>query len=260
MRKYVIAILFLFTCISVVEAQRWRLQRYRVFFGAGFSNYFGDIGGTAADNNYLGFADVGINTTYSSFHFGALYKLQQNLDVKLNVNHAILRGSDLGSRNEIRNLSFNSTLWEVSGQVNYIFYSGLSSGGGLFSRRGLRGSQPHLNMHVFVGLGGAHYDASLGSEQAVQERLAIGHPGEMDKQTGLTAVIPAGVGLSYLLGNFWELGFELGGRYTFTNSLDGFASHYGTRNDIYYFSTLQLIYRMRSDRRGRPQLELFRKY
>ena len=259
MKKYIVIALLLFTCISVVEAQRWRLQRYRVFFGGGASNYFGDIGGAATEKNYLGLADVATNTTHSSYHLGVLYKLQEKWDVKLNVNHAIIRGSDEGSRVENRGLSFNSKLWEVSGQANYIFFSPRvgRGGGGVFSKTGMGVSGQRLNFHVFAGAGLTHYNvSSLGPEQVLTARREE----EIKDPTGITAVIPAGLGVSYVVSNFWEIGMELGGRYTFTNSLDGFSSYYGNHNDIYYITTLQIVRRIRSDRRGVPQFELFRKY
>ncbi len=260
MKRYIVIALLFFTCISVVEAQRWRLQRYRVFFGAGASNYFGDIGGAATEKNYLGIADVGLNTTYISYHFGVLYKLQEDWDVKLNVNQVILRGSDEGSRVENRGLSFNSKLWEVSVQANYIFFSprvGRGGGGGVFSRTGMGVSGQRLNFHVFAGAGLTHYNVnSLGPE----EMLKVRRDEEIKNPKGITTVIPVGIGVSYVMSNFWEIGMELGGRYTFTNALDGFASHYGNHDDIYYVTTLQIIRRIRSDRRGVPQFELFRKY
>ena len=60
--------------------------------------------------------------------------------------------------------------------------------------------------------------------------------------------------LKYIIDSKWVLGFELGGRFTSTDFLDGFSPLTSNFNDVYYFTVLNLIYKIKTDRRGFPIL------
>jgi len=52
----------------------------------------------------------------------------------------------------------------------------------------------------------------------------------------------------------WNIGFELGGRFTLTDYLDAFTSQWSKANDFYYFATFHIIYKLDTSRKGWPVL------
>lgn len=63
-------------------------------------------------------------------------------------------------------------------------------------------------------------------------------------------VVPFGVGIKIDLSEYWNIGLELGGRYTFTDYLDG-TSHAGdpSSNDWYFLTGASVFYRLKDSMR-----------
>lgn len=248
---------------STADAQRWKLLRYRLHFGVSSANYFGDIGGAMTESNLLGIKDVDLNHIGLNFHAGGAYKITKFIDVKANLNYGRFSGSDKHSKNENRGLSFKSTVFEPSVQVNYYYYStGERSSGRIFSRRGMLNNYAKTNLYFFAGLGGAFYSPKI-EEDLVQERQhnlqnkpdAVN---EFNLSPGATLVVPLGLGAVYNISSSWEFGLEIGARLTLTDYIDGFSSYYSDDiNDIYYLTTFSAIYRIKTKRNGWPQFDFF---
>jgi hypothetical protein len=49
-----------------------------------------------------------------------------------------------------------------------------------------------------------------------------------------------------------NFGLEVGGRYTFSDYLDGYTSQYSKSNDVYYFLNLTVTYKPKMGRNGLP--------
>ncbi len=247
-----IRILSIFTLVLFLigvqdaDAQRWKLKRYRLYFGAGSANYFGDIGGAATPSNMMGLKDIQFQYTRPVIHVGALYKVMQALDVKYSINYGTMTGSDVGSKNDKRNLSFASSFFETSLQINYSFLRiGGSKGGGIFSRRGMLNDYSALNIYGFVGAGLLYFNPNT----TALNPKTLSKIGEF---TNTTLVAPAGLGVYYVLSSSLEIGLEVGGRFTLSDYLDGYTSKFSKSYDIYYLTMLNAIYRIKTDRRGRP--------
>ena len=74
------------------------------------------------------------------------------------------------------------------------------------------------------------------------------------KKSGLTAVIPVGVGVNLIYSTYLNFGLELGGRYTFSDSIDGYTSSYSKSNDKYFFLNFTLTYKIKTLENGLPSL------
>jgi hypothetical protein len=68
-----------------------------------------------------------------------------------------------------------------------------------------------------------------------------------------------GLGFKYVMSSNLSIGAEFGGRLTTTDWLDGYApniihngSNYSKAQDIYYFAVFNVIYRIKTSRRGLP--------
>ena len=74
-------------------------------------------------------------------------------------------------------------------------------------------------------------------------------------------VFPAGIGVKYNYSKRWDLGAEVGLRYTFTDLLDGYSDPYwGDYNDYYYLISVKAIYKIRAGRNGLPTLKKYGLY
>jgi hypothetical protein len=69
---------------------------------------------------------------------------------------------------------------------------------------------------------------------------------------GFSAVIPGGLGATLIYTPNINFGLELGGRYVFTDYLDGFTSQYSSANDVYYFLNFTFTYKLKSGPHGLP--------
>lgn len=252
MKKLVFLITLCGLFISSVDAQRWKLRRYEGIIGIGSTNIFGDIGGTADASNLLGLKDIRIAETRPSFYAGIRYKVEEDMALKLNIIYGIGTGKDEGSRNEHRELSYSTNLIETSIQYEYYFLKEdrrLKSAA-VFNRRGMINNYAKIAMYAFGGLGGIYFNPKLdGPPQQINADYHI-----VDGYSKFNLSLPIGLGLKYTIDDKISIGFELGGRYTLSDYVEGFSTEFSKNNDVYYFSNVTFIYKARTDRRGRPIL------
>lgn len=247
--KKLLFILFLFSVISNSSfSQKWKLTRYEAFIAVGAANYFGDIGGSAEKSNWYGVRDISITGTRPSLMVGARYKIKQDLNIKLTLSGLMLSGKDGGSKNEHRGFDFSSYGFEHTMQVEYAFIAEeiRQRSFALFNRRGMLNNFSKKSIYVFGGLGGLLvrpvFNGTPSKVDMIQEKFIY------------TATFPIGVGLKMIYNNSIALGVEFGGRYTLTDYLDGMTSTYSNFNDIYYFTSVNLVYRIKTSRKGYPIL------
>ncbi|HYX06560.1 MAG TPA: DUF6089 family protein [Bacteroidales bacterium] len=251
MRKYLIlSIVLIFIGSGLSRAQRWKLKRYEVMFGVGSANYFGDIGGTPDQTNLFGLKDVELGNTRPSVIVGVRYKVEQNISVKFTFLYGNITGQDAGSRNYERDLSFSSPLYEPSIQVEYYFIPEEKKfrSAALFNRRGMINNYSRLSAYAFAGAGAVFFNPVLSGD------LSNRAPEEYTGYGKTTLAVPLGIGIKYVFDENWSMALDLGGRWTATDYLDGFASVWSKNNDVYYFSVLQMVYKIKTDRRGRPMI------
>jgi hypothetical protein len=228
---------------ATTRAQVWKMKRYEAIVGIGTSNYFGDIGGYSRGENALGLKDISIASTRPSIYLGARYKVYEVIAVKLNLIVAFLSGSDEGKQNDARNLKFSATIFEPSLQVEYSFLKEKGSQSYLMMKgKGVTSFRSSISSYVFLGIGGGFFWPKA------KENLTNF---DLDYNKA-TLVVPMGLGLKYGLNTNWSIGFELGGRLTTTDYLDGYTSSYSDANDIYYFGVINLVYKIRTSRTGWP--------
>ena len=249
MKKSIFLIIVMVFTVSASFGQRWKLRRYEASFGIGSTNIFGDVGGTADENNLFGLKDIRFGETRPSLHAGLRYKITQSMAVNINLNYGYGIGDDEGSRNNDRGYTFRTSIFEPS--VQYEFYiipeEKRTKSAAIFNRRGMINNYSKIGVYMFGGIGGAIFNPALEGAESRSAEETSGY--------GTFAVaIPAGLGLKYTVDDRWLVGFELGGRYTLTDWLDGFnpTVEANTANDIYWFSSVSAVYRLKTDRTGVP--------
>jgi len=137
-----------------------------------------------------------------------------------------------------------------------LFGSGARSFGSnaLFNRRGMINNYGESYFYVFSGIGGI---MSKSKVTDVNGDEVIGNPSYYNN-LNWGIVIPAGLGYKRSMNAYVDLAIEVGGRFSFTDKIDGYkhatASDY---NDKYITTTVKAVYKIRNDRRGRPILSRY---
>jgi hypothetical protein len=233
-------------------AQKWKLTRYELHFGLGTTNVFGDIGGTADANNLLGFKDIKIKETGLSIYAGGRYKLKMNQAVKINLIFGFAQGSDLESKNADRMFSYKTSILELSGQYEYYFITEdrSYSAANLYNRRGMINNFSRIALYGFGGFGGVLCFPKF----THNGRLPIPSIEQYENSTKFAPIIPIGIGAKMAYNKYWSIGFEFGRRFAFTDYLDGFTTSFSKAKDTYYFAVFHLVYKIETDRFGKPLL------
>jgi opacity protein-like surface antigen len=243
--KIIILALGLVFTVSAMHAQKWKLRRYEAIAGIGTAHYFGDIGGTADENNLFGLKDIELFNTRPSIYLGARYKIRQNIAVKTNFIFGMLKGDDEGSKNNERNFAFTTNIFEPSAQVEFSIISEEQKfrSTAMFNKQGMLNNYSQFNVYGFAGIG-----AVMAWPKAKKDFVDRYDPDH--SKVGLA--FPLGVGVKYIFSSSLSVGLEFGGRITTTDYIDGYTSQYSEANDIYYFAVFNAIYRLKTSRNGLP--------
>ena len=232
--------LLLVTIIPLnLHSQSWRTMPWEIQAGVGSANYFGDIGGSAAENNWFGLRDIQILRSRITGQVGGRYNYSNHFSFSGTLALGWLSGNDAGGPNDARGYVFNTIIFEPMARAEYYPLRDLQMGSGL-DRRGMVRNYATLSAYVWTGLGAVIYGVMPNDAlEARRERDNIEHG-------FMTGVLPLGVGVKIGIMNVVDLGIELGGRWSFNDYLDGFTSPTATSNDIYYLTTINLVYRLKS--------------
>ncbi|HEX2967875.1 MAG TPA: hypothetical protein VHO46_02135 [Bacteroidales bacterium] len=250
--KRPVLILFLscsILCLRVADAgaQLWKMRRFEVSAGVGPSFFFGDIGGFSRGDNILGFKDLSFLQTRYNLNVSMKYRVLEDLNVRFSMSMANLKANDSRGSNEGRKIESSISLLEPALIGEFYFIKNKNENSYLFSRgqAGFRRFVNSLDVYAFTGFGGASYSVK-GNEKL--ESLAT-------EKSGFTTVIPIGAGANFIFSPDVDFGVELGGRFTFSDYLDGYTSQYSSANDVYYFLNFTFTYKMRTGSNGWPTLK-----
>lgn len=232
-------ILLMIYWLSADGQYRRRYKTYQIHGGIGAANVFGDLGGAAVRDNWYGLKDIQFSQTRPTFYVGGRMDLNEQFSGKLNLFAGMTAGKDAGSINDVRNYTYSGWLFELSGQIEWNFWSPQQSLGTLLSqKRGLRGAQMRTRLYLFVGAGAAYAMAEVETNGKDLSN------GEYLKDNSIALTIPYGLGVTTDLSPFWALGVEIGRRNTTSDYLDGISTDWSKANDTYYFTTLHAIYKI----------------
>jgi hypothetical protein len=248
MKRSIIIILALLLAVPFSQGQLWKMRRWEVEAGIGPSLFFGDIGGFSRNKNLLGFRDLSYLQTRFDINASLRYRLTRQLNARINLAGGILHATDTRGSNEDRSLEATTTFYEAALLGEFYFIKNKAETSYLFLRG--RGRRPlvtlltSLDIYAFTGVGGLNYSVK-GNEALKDKGYETG---------GITAVIPGGIGATLIYNPNLNFGVELGGRYTFTDFLDGYTSQFSKANDVYYFLNFIVTYKLKSGPHGLPRL------
>ncbi len=208
--KIFIILFFLFLGVSLsANAQKfWRRSEIGVLVGG--STYMGDL------NDMSPFSQP-------SFAGGLLYRytINQRLVAKADALYGGMKGGN-PDVNEKRNLSFNSYLFEFSGQMEYNFLPYYT------------GTRFWWSPYIFAGLGFCTFNpkatAPDGTTYNLRDLTTEGQTSsaypDRTQYSLVQLAIPMGIGFKFSLSKFVSMGVEYGLRLTFSDYLDDVSTTY----------------------------------
>jgi hypothetical protein len=243
-RFCIYSILLVLMIPGKVEGQRWRLQRYEAGIGLGTTHPFMDIGSEADALKSLQLSDTRI---MDAPHIG--YKLLEDFTVKLDLNYLMIGGADADTR--ARSFSYTSHCFEPVLRVDYNIVGGAKELGvsAKFNKRGMINNYGASQVYVFVGGGGILSKAKV---RDVDGEEVLDNPYYHNNLTG-GFVLPAGIGYKLVIDAYFDFSFEIGGRFTTTDRIDGYWNVEASQfNDRYIPTNFKAIYKISNDRWGVP--------
>jgi hypothetical protein len=221
------------------------MKRYEAVAGIGPTFFFGDIGGYSKTKNILGLKDMSFRQTRFNLNLNIKYRITADINARLSLAYGFLHATDTRGSNEGRGFEAAISIFEPALIGEYYFIKNRSERSYLFTK-GRNGSGngllKSLDFYVFTGIGGLSYSIK-GNDKLVAHGIDPG---------GFTAVIPGGLGTTLVYTPNFSFGLELGGRYTFTDNLDGYTSQYSSSKDVYYFFNFTITYKMKTGSNGLP--------
>jgi hypothetical protein len=231
--------------VQISNGQLWKQKRYEAVFGLGTTQFFGDIGGYSKTINILGIKDISFMQTRFNVSAGMRYKILKDLNVKFNLTYGMLHATDNRGSNETRGMEARISIFEPTLTGEYYFIKSRLENSYLFGKNrnvNLKDFFSAIELYAFTGIGGLSYNVK-GNDKLI----AAGQ-----KHSGFTSVIPVGLGLNLLFKPNYNFGVEFGGRYAFSDYLDGYTSQYSSSNDVYYFFNFTFTYKILTARNGLP--------
>lgn len=231
--------------ITDVQAQLWKQRRIEVIGGVGPSLFFGDVGGFSPSENVLGLKDMSFRQTRFNLSGSLRYRVLSDLSVRLSFSGGVLRATDNRGSNVTRSMEASTLLFEPAMIGEFYFIKNKTENSYLFSKGQLhkiKNIAQALDFYAFTGVGGAAYSVS---GNAILESRGLKHE-------GFTTIIPIGVGSTIIFSPNINFGLEVGGRYSFSDYLEGYTSQYSSSNDVYYFMSFNIIYKMKTRSNGLP--------
>jgi hypothetical protein len=245
MKKAVFTFIFLFILLSYTDAQLWKMRRFESSFGLGPSQLFGDIGGKGNIRGAAGFLDLKFSRMRYQFNGDLRFRVTQDISARLSLTYAGLTSSDAKGSNVERGYESSTSILETALLGEYYFIKNKAESSYLFSkgqRPSFRGIFKSLDFYAFTGFGGASFNVKPNAKLNLLNQ----------KSSGFTPVVPVGIGTCLVFSPNLNFGAELGGRFSFTDYLDGYSSTYSKSNDVYYFLNFTVTYKLKTGLNGLP--------
>lgn len=185
-----------------------QLNFIKLVGGIGVANYYGDL----CDN-----FECYVYRPNTSI--GAYFRYNYTWSFRAEVNYFRMYGSDVGTDNYRRNLSFRSNNFEVSAVAIYDIFK--------YNRNYL--TRQKIAPYVFAGVGMLYFEPQgelNGQWYNLRKRQTEGV-----KYMPYTVTIPFGGGLRYKLSPLTDISFEVGYRKSFSDRIDDVSTTYVAYTD-----------------------------
>lgn len=241
--KKLYALLFITLILpGIVDAQRyksrWKAYRSEVHFGAGPSNFLGELGGADQIGTDF-FRDLEINQTRLSIAAGLRYKLTQMFALNTKFTYGKVTGDDALTKEffrNYRNLNFKTNIYELSTNLEIAFIR--EQVGHRYRLRGVRGQRGfEMSAYGFIGAGLFYFKPKGQAGEEWVDLRELGTEGQGISNTRspyskFQFCIPLGIGVKYSFDRRWGIGLEYGIRKTFTDYIDDASKTYYNNSSL----------------------------
>ena len=245
MKRSILVILIICLTAPFSQAQLWKMRRWEAVGGVGPSFFFGDIGGFSQTKNILGIRDLNYRQTRFDANGNLKFRITREINARVSMTYALFHATDERGSNEGREYEAITSVFEPAIIGEYYFIKNMAENSYLFVKgkeRFIFEFLKSLDFYAFAGIGGAAYTVK-GNDALIDHGMETG---------GFSAVIPAGLGSTLIFSPNLNFGVEVGGRYAFTDFLDGYTSQYSKANDVYYFLNFTVTYKLKTGPNGLP--------
>lgn len=195
------------------------------FMAQGQRFHIGVFGGLAAYNGDLTDRLFPRKVTNAGVGITGHYELTSQLVLRGGFTYAVIGGADRFSRDSAfirRNLSFETSLFEVSAVIEY-YLTDLN--------------EHRFSPYGFIGLAAWHFNpyAYYAGQKVYLKPLSTegqGLPGYRKPYHLTQLAIPFGAGVKYVINDRIRIGLEVGYRKLFTDYLDDVSTSYANPNDL----------------------------
>ncbi len=233
MKKIFTFLVLLLIIIPVlVNAQRWKRQRYEFSIGAGVTNFLGELGGANQIGTHY-FRDLEFSQTRLAAALGLRYKLSNYFAVNTHLTYGRVSGDDKLTTEKFRhtrNINFFSDIYEWSLNFEGAFQQEqIGHRYRLKKVKGLKGYE--LYSYLFAGLGVFYFNPKAEFQGQTYNLRDYNTEGQgyvptRKKYSTIQLCIPLGIGFKYTIDRQWGLGLEFGIRKTFTDYIDDVSTTY----------------------------------
>jgi len=227
-------ILCLIILPTLVNAQRWKRQRYEWVAAIGATQFLGDVGG----RNQIGsdwFFDLDAASTRYVANVGFRYKISQYVSAKGGLSFGEVYGNDKYTQEPFRNnrnIHFRSPIVELAGQVEVSWMREQIGSRYKIRRvrgRGRKGSRVYV--YGFAGVALLYMNPMAKFEGKWHSLKKLHTEGQTfvpsrKEYSNWQFTIPFGIGMKYAVDKKSSIGLEYGLRKTFTDYMDDVSTTY----------------------------------
>jgi hypothetical protein len=239
MKKLLIILTTLCILSPVTNAQLWKVHRLEISGGLGATQFFGDLGGYPNKKNILGIRDFTFKNTRYDLNANLRYRITGDFDIRANFMAGTFHSTDAGGANVNRGYEETTLFFEPSIIAEYYFIKNKKENSYLFVRDNLsfvKSFFASLDFYAFAGFGGLAYHVKPNNVLAPL----------VTKSGGFTEVVPVGIGVTVIYSSRINLGVEFGGRFTYSDNLDGYTSPTSHRYDVYHSLNFIVTYKLKT--------------
>jgi hypothetical protein len=245
MKKSLIILSVLRCLCPAADAQLWKLHKLEISGGIGSTQFFGDIGGYSNSKNILGIRDFTFLQTRFDINGNIRYRITEDISVRFNLVSGLFRATDARGSNESRGFESSTIFLEPAIIGEYYFIKNKEENSFVFMNDNetlLKSFFKALDFYAFAGFGGLVY-------KVTPNNILAPH---VTNSSGFTEVVPLGIGVSMIYNSKINFGVELGGRFTYSDGIDGYASLKSTANDVYHMLNFTVTYKIKSRMKDLP--------
>lgn len=252
MKTYKYILLFLITVIVFplsLTAQGWGMRKYEFYYGAGATNFMGDVGARKTGNVWI----YPFNTIGPVINSGLRYNINKRHFVNGCLALGQLYAEDTKNNDNYwgaRGLKFNTFMVEFTARYEFLIVNERSKRNVYRQLGETVLKNINIPTYLFIGVGAMFNIGVFSSLPSGAEEATV------TKFNNFAPVLPVGIGFKHRVNKVTMVNLEVGVRLPVSDGIDyakgSESPQYGKWIDQYQFVTFNVIHKLRSNRNGTP--------